>query len=37
VTGREIARLKNAVTGVSVSWLIAAFDGKELQFVPDEL
>ena len=35
VSGREIARLKKAVTTVSVNWLIAAFDGEALQFVPD--
>jgi hypothetical protein len=35
VTAREIARLKKAVTTVSVNWLIAAFDGEALHLVPD--
>jgi len=35
VTGAEIARLKKAVIGATVDWLIAAFDGDALQFVPD--
>jgi hypothetical protein len=30
----EIARLKKAVSGVSVDWLLAAFDGVTLHFVP---
>ena len=36
VTGREIARLKKAAAGVTVNWLIAAFHGEAMQFVPDE-
>jgi hypothetical protein len=35
VTGAEIGRLKQAVTGATVDWLIAAFDGQALQPVPD--
>jgi hypothetical protein len=35
VSGPEIARLKKAVTVATVNWLIAAFDGHELHFVPD--
>jgi hypothetical protein len=35
VSGREIARLKKAATTVSVSWLIAAFDGEALHLLPD--
>jgi hypothetical protein len=35
VTGREIARLKQAAESVVVNWLIAAFDGEDLHIVPD--
>jgi hypothetical protein len=35
VSAREIARLKKAARTVSVDWLIAAFDGEALHFVPD--
>ncbi len=34
VTATEIARLKLAAQQVKVKWLIAAFDGKEVQFLP---
>jgi len=37
VTAKEIARLKDAAEGVSVKWLIAAFDGKTLHLIPDEV
>ena len=37
VSGREIARLKQAVTGATVNWLIAEFDGDTLQLLPDDL
>jgi hypothetical protein len=30
------ASLKTAATGVTVNWLIAAFDGEALQFLSDE-
>ncbi len=35
VSGKEIARLKKAVSGVTVNWLIAAFDGESLHLVPE--
>jgi hypothetical protein len=35
VTGAEIARLKKAIGTVSVNWLLAAFDGKDLHLVPE--
>lgn len=35
ISGREIARLKQAAVDASVNWLIAAFDGEVLHFVPD--
>jgi hypothetical protein len=35
VTGKEMARLKQATAGLMVSWLIAAYDGETLQFLPD--
>jgi len=35
LTGKEIARLKKAVSTVSVDWLLAAFDGTTLHLVPD--
>jgi hypothetical protein len=31
----EIARLKKAVDGVSIDWLLAAHDGAVLYLVPD--
>src|SRR5207245_4297607 len=34
LTGREIARLKQAVASISTDWLLAAFDGHTLHFVP---
>jgi len=37
VTGREIARLKQAVVEARVSWMIAAFDGEALHTVPETL
>jgi hypothetical protein len=36
VTGKEIKRLKEAVESVEPDFLIAAFDGEALQFLPDE-
>ena len=36
VTAREIGRLKKAATDVKADWLIAAFDGEALQFLPHE-
>lgn len=36
VSGREIARLKNAVAGARVNWLIAEFDGETLHLLPEE-
>ena len=36
VTAAEISRLKKAVTGASVEWLIAAFDGEALHLIPDD-
>ena len=36
ITGREIAQLKKATTGVTVKWLITATDGKYLQMIPEE-
>ena len=35
VSGPEIARLKKAVDEASVTWMIAAFDGKSLHTLPD--
>ena len=37
VTAKEIARLKSAVKGITVDWLIAAYDGEMLHMVPDGL
>ena len=34
LTAREIARLKQAVASISTDWLLAAFDGRTLHFVP---
>ena len=36
VSGPEIARLKKAAAAIIVSWLIAAYDGDALQFLPGE-
>ena len=35
VSGREIARLKQAAEGATVAWAIAAFDGETLHLLPD--
>jgi hypothetical protein len=35
LTGREIARIKEAVVQTSMGWLLAAFDGKTLHFLPE--
>ena len=37
VSGREIARLKNAATGAKLGWLIAEFDGDTLHLLPGDL
>ena len=37
VSGREIARLKQAATGATINWLIAEFDGDTLHLLPDDL
>jgi hypothetical protein len=37
VSAREIARLKDAIGGVTVDWLIAAFDGKTLLLLTDSM
>ena len=37
VSGAEIGRLKKAVAGVTVDWMIAAFDGDALHIVPTDL
>src|SRR5207302_11217830 len=37
VTAKEIGRLRRAASGVMVSWLIAAFDGENLQLLPQDL
>lgn len=34
LTAREIARLKQAVASISTDWLLAAFDGQTLHFLP---
>ena len=34
VSGREIARLKQATAHAAVNWLVAAFDGDMLHLVP---
>jgi hypothetical protein len=36
ISGREIARLKKAISGVNLHWCIAAFDGETLHVIPDE-
>ena len=35
LTGSEIARMKRAVEDLSHDWLLAAFDGQTLHFLPD--
>ena len=35
LTGREIARIKEAVVKTSMGWLLAAFDGKTLHILPE--
>ena len=37
VSGREIARLKQATQKAAVGWLIAAYDGEGLHLIPDDL
>jgi hypothetical protein len=37
VSGAEISRLKKATAGATVNWLFAAFDGKTLNLLPDDL
>jgi hypothetical protein len=36
LTAREIARLKSAVQAIRCEWVLAAFDGTELHFVPGD-
>jgi len=36
ISGREIARLKEAAGNIMVNWLIAAFDGDRLHLLPDD-
>jgi hypothetical protein len=36
VSGAEIARLKEAIGIVTTGWLIAAYDGETLHFLPEE-
>lgn len=36
VSGREIARLKEAAVGATVNWLIAEFDGDTLHLLPND-
>ena len=35
LTGREIARIKQAVVQTSMGWLLAAFDGQTLHILPE--
>ena len=35
VSGKELARLKQAAASAAVNWLIAAYDGNVLHLVPD--
>jgi hypothetical protein len=35
LTGREISRIKRAVERTSQGWLLAAFDGQTLHFLPE--
>ena len=36
ITAAEIGRLKAAASAVTIKWILAAFDGKTLQIVPDD-
>lgn len=36
VSGKEIGRLKQAVAGATVHWLIAEFDGETLHLLPGD-
>lgn len=36
ITAAEISRLKKAVTGATINWMLAAFDGESLHLVPDD-
>lgn len=36
LTAREIARLKGAVEAMRCDWVLAAFDGAELHFLPED-
>jgi len=35
VTGAEIARIRRALEALSTDWVLAAFDGEQLHFLPD--
>lgn len=35
LTAKEIGRLKRSITEVSIDWLLAAFDGEEVHFLPE--
>lgn len=37
VSGREIARLKEATAVAKVEWMVAAFDGETLHVLPEEV
>jgi len=36
ITGREVSRLKQAVTEARVNWMLAWFDGEALNILPEE-
>jgi hypothetical protein len=36
ISGKEMARLKQAVESATVDWMIAAFDGEVLHTLPEE-
>ena len=36
ITGREVARLKDATESAKISWALASFDGETLQVVPKD-
>lgn len=36
LTGREIARLKSALQSMRCDWVLAAFDGTDLHFLPGD-
>lgn len=36
VTGKEVARLKDAAAGATVNWLIAEYDGETLHLLPND-